>query len=460
LWIFTGPAPEDTIAQQSEPMIPEANALRRFSFPPGNVDTSHRRLGTEPTPHSPLLGQHNRSSSENSQRRASPTPHHNVLRKAAPRAQVPVDVRVSEILDPATRAHLLSNVPTGVADMTGIGSGRSPNVLHEASPFDVTPGQRQHDPLSPTPVPVSPVLRRANSTGSPRSPEPVSGRTKTPALLMSYPSSRAKSPPSPISSRPAELRSGPHLIGSSVFRDSSDTDMTREIPIKWTGPLNSDPVAGKLQTLERKTNQFEGSPVIPGGWQTAPIPEKEEGNDQRNPSEEREQSTPPIQENEALIQAPEIVEQDAELRKSEAVLAGIIKSTSPLQNKSPPKSPPQTPPLTQHKDSAAGGGQGWVMVNVENSISALQTSGDNGSASRLTPPVSKSQSSESVGTADAGQQPLPQQASPEAKAIVVIDVLNSKKPRSTSSKEGDSGIKRLFSLSRKNSVSVVNGNSE
>lgn len=447
-------------------MIPEANALRRFSFPPGNVDASHRRLGTEATPHSPLLGQHNRSSSENSQRQASPTPHHNVLRKAAPRAQVPVDVRVSEILDsgPATRAHLPSNVPTGVADMTGIGSGRSPNVFYEASPFDVTPSQRQHDPLSPTPVLVSPILRRANSTGSPRSPGPVSGRTKTPPLFMSYPPSRVKSPPSPVNSRPAtpvaELRSGPHLISSSVFRDSSDTDMTREIPIKWTGPLNSDPVAGRLQTLERKTNQFEGSPVIPGGWQTTPIPEKEEGNDQRYSSEEKERCTPPIQENESRIQAPEIVEQDAELRKSEAVLVGIIKSTSPLQNKSPPMSPSQTPSLTQRKDSAAGGGQGWVMVNVENSNSALQTSGDNRSASRLTPPVSDLQSSESVGTADAGQQPLPQQASPEAKAIVVIDVLNSKKPRSTSSKEGDSGIKRLFSLSRKNSVSVLNGNFE
>lgn len=452
MWVFTGPAPEDTITtQQSELMVPEANALRRFSFPPGNVDTSHRRLGTEPTPHSPLLGQHNRSSSENLQRRASPTP--NVLRKAAPRAQVPVDVRVSEILDPATKAHLPSNVPTGVADMTGIGSGRSPNVFYEASPFGVTQSQRQHDFLSPTPVPVLTILRRANSTGSPRSSGPVSGRTKASPLLMSYPSSRIKNPPSPISSRPAELGLGPHLIGSSVFRDSSDTDMTREIPIKWTGPLNNDAVAGNLQTLERKTNQFEGSPVIPGGWQTTSIPEKEEGNDQRNPSEEKEQSTPPIQENESRIEAPEIVEQDAELRKSEAALVGIIKSTSPLRNKSPPKSPPQTPPLTQRKDSAAGGGQGWVMVNVENSSSALQTSGDHGSASRLTPPLSNSQSSESVGTPDAGQQPLPQQASPEAKAIVVIDVLNSRKARSTSSKEGDSGIKRLFSLSRKSSVS-------
>lgn len=446
-------------------MITEAGALRRFSFPPGNVDASHRRLGTEPAPAiplSPLSGQHNRSSSENSQRRASPAPQHNVLRKAAPRAQVPVDVRVSEILDPepVTKARLPSTVPSGVADLTGIGSGRNPNAFYDASPCVVTPGRQQHVHPAPMPIPASPIPRRANSTGSRQSPgRPVSGRVKTPPLLMSSPSSRVKNPPSPISYQSptpvAELRSDPHLLKSAVFRDSSmtsDTDMTREIPIKWTGPLNSDLIAGRSETFERKMNQFEGSPVIPGGWQSTPILERE-GDDQQNPSDKKEQSQLPIQENECRVQAPEIVD-DIELRKSETALVGIIKSTSLLQNV-PSKSPSQTPPLTQHKDSSAGGGQGWVMINVENpNFGALQSSSENKSASQLSPPVSNSQSSESVGTSDYGHQPLPQQAPPEAKAIVVIDVLNSKKPRSTSSKEGEGGIRRLFSLSRKNSVSV------
>jgi hypothetical protein len=128
-----------------------------------------------------------------------------------------------------------------------------------------------------------------------------------------------------------------------------------------------------------------------------------------------------------------------DLRKSEAALVGMIKATSP----------PVPSPQNKQKDgsaSAASGsnGKGWVLVNVEDS-----------------PPSESKGSPEQTPGASVtriGQELLPRVASSEAKAIAVIDALSSKnKTPNTStaaSKEGDSSVKRLFSLGRKNSVGV------
>jgi len=146
---------------------------------------------------------------------------------------------------------------------------------------------------------------------------------------------------------------------------------------------------------------------------------------------------------ESRVEAPEVVQPDVELRRSEAALVGMIKAT---------ESPPPPVPTTHRKDASTGtgNGQGWVMVNVENSQSSIPLGNETKSVSRHTAVASGSQTS--VSTSE--DQLRPQQASPEAKAIVVIDVLNSKnkKERSaTNSKDSDSGMRRLFSLTRKNS---------
>lgn len=461
-WVFTGPAPDNTPADPLETPMLESSALRRFSFPPGNVDPQHKKLTTEQSlavPHPPL---HNRSSSEETKR--SPNGQSNVLRKGAPRAQVPVDIRASEYVEqgPSNRPHLLpSIVPEGAENMTGVGSALTPNVFYETSPFGTSSGDRGLP--SPGPIPLSPTPRRPSPVVRSQV-RPVSGGVKTPPLLASSsPPPRQKSPASFRNSKPttpvAELHPGVPLLPSGVFRDSSmtsDTDITREIPIKWTGPLNKDLVTAKDETSKPRPHEPSGSPVIPGSWRRTPSPIADKAGDfKRNSTERQRKSQTPIHETESRVEAPEVVQPDAELRKSEAALVGMIRAT---------ETPPPPVPTAHRKDTSAstGNGQGWVMVNVENpQSSAPQLGSETKGVSRHTPGASGSQTSVSTGE---GDQLRPQQASPEAKAIVVIDVLNSKnkKARSaTNTKESDSGMRRLFSLTRKNSsvsFPLVSGN--
>lgn len=409
LWLFTAPAPEDTPSDLLEIRTSESSALRRYSFPPGHVDPQRKNQTTELSPsipHSPLAGHHNKSSSEGSQRRALVAAQQtNLLRKAIPRAQVPVDVRNSEIFH---RTYLPSIISAGAIDMTGVGSGQTLDAFDETLPS--SPGtSAQHNHIA-APVPVPSTIRRAGST-PPRS----AGRVKTPPPLVSGGWKHPISQKEPV----AEQGSAAPLLGSTVFRDSSmtsDTEMTREIPIKWTGPLIGDWDAG--DKTKAKENLVADTGVIPGGWPTfpSPIAEQGEGVDGEELTERRET---PILNNESRVEAPEFVQPTVELKKSEAALVGMIKSTSP-----PPKESPQ----------AGGNGKGWVLVNVEDS------------------PGSPEQTPQ---TPDSCVECQPKTASAEAKAIVVVDVLNSKKKVPTGgSKDGDLSVKRLFTLARKNSVSM------
>lgn len=456
LWVFTSPVPDDTPADPFETPMLESSALRRFSFPPGNVDPQHRMLTTEQSlavPHPPF---HSRSSSEETKQRPSPNGQQaNVLRKGAPRAQVPVDIRASEYVEqgPSNRPQLPSTVPEGTANMTGVGSAQT--VFYETPPFGTSSGEQGLP--SPGPIPLSPTPRRPSPGGRPR---PASGGVKTPPLLASSsPSPRQKSPASFRNSKPttpvAELHPSVPLLPSGVFRDSSmtsDTDITREIPIKWTGPLNKDLITAKDETSKPRPHEPSSSPVIPGSWRRTPSPIADQTGDFKRDSTERQRkSQTPIHDTESRVESPEVVQPD-ELRKSEAALVGMIRAT---------ETPPPPVPTMHRKDTSTGtgNGQGWVMVNVENSQSSTPQLGSE--TKRGFPGASGSQTSVSTGE---GDQLRPQQASPEAKAIVVIDVLNSKnkKARSaTSTRDSESGMRRLFSLTRKNSsvsVPLVSGN--
>lgn len=415
LWLFTAPAPDDTPSDTLEPPTSES-PLRRYSFPPGQVDPQHKQT-TEPSPDVPLTGYHNKSSSEGSQRRALTATHQaNVLRKASPRVQAPVDFRNSELFrkddNVPIRTHLPSVVPVGAVDMTGVGSGQTPDVLYETSPHSPTGTQHNH-PVASGPEPST--IRQAGSS-SPGIPPPL-------LASSSIGSKRPLSQKEPImGSHVAEKSTAAPLLGSMAFRDSSmtsDTDLTREIPIKWTGSLTEgDKPKG------RESRIADAHAIIPGGWQD-PIAEQ---------NEERRET--PVFENESRVEAPEIVQPNVEFRKSEAALVGLIQSTTPAQNK--------------EKDSTAAGasgssGKGWVLVNVEETPSSRPES-NGGSESKV------------ASVAEIGQEPRPKPASPEAKAIVVVDLLSLKNQTATASieasKDGDSSVKRLFSLGRKNSVSV------
>jgi hypothetical protein len=168
--------------------------------------------------------------------------------------------------------------------------------------------------------------------------------------------------------------------------------------------------------------------------------------------EEKGTASTPIHENDCRIEAPLIITPDMALRKSEAALLGIIASTAhvpsiPQEDKSRKK---------ESQASSGSGGQGWVMVNVEGSNAARPVFV---SESAGTSDAVASQPHE-ASTPSSSKSPALQveQPSPAAKAIVIIDAMDSKQKKQWTmqpkeSGERSAGLKQFFSLNKKNSVS-------
>lgn len=432
----------------------------------------HRRLATDPSPaapYSPSPPQLLRSASDAQRRRLVPSQPH-VLRKPAPRAQVPVSVvQDSDVPDemPILRVNLPSTISTGVENMTGVGA--SPNIIYSSSPFDsINRGG------SPLPSPRA----RIGSMDHGRPPlRPVSDRVKTPPLLTS------SVPPSPqkatypqygsLNTTPPNTQRGsipmlPPLLGLDTFRDSGmsgSSDFSREIPIKWSGPFKEE---FQLQQQERpaaRRNRVSSSgPQFPGGWRPSPVVERSEGAFAQTPLTEEKKVTTPIHEMLSRIESPEVVRPEMPMKKSEAALVEIIQSTTPVR---PPIPQRQNSQRREPTGGAPNGGQGWVLVNVENSAIAatpltatpvqpgITQPADIGAVPVAAPSMKSSSHSGASRPSPLSLDPSP---SPAAKAIVILDAMDSrhKKSRSTAnamdSRQGATGLKRFFSLSKKNSV--------
>ncbi|KAF8973732.1 hypothetical protein BDZ97DRAFT_1776521 [Flammula alnicola] len=453
LWIFTGPAPEDVVenglldlpynsVKTSPP--PATGSFGDTALSPG-TQYPHRRLATDPSPvvqHSPTF-QHPRAVTESPQRQHFPPqsqPQTHLLRKPAPRAQIPVSVvRDSYIPDepPILRANLPSTISTGVQNMTGIGA--SPNLIYPTSPFEAS----GTTPASPRPRTGNSALLLSSS--APSSPQ------KSTRLSDEFHHDRPSTAEADLGSK------SPPLLGIGTFRDSafsSKSEMSSEIPIKWTGPLKEEP-------RPQRNRVSSSGPQFPGGWQPSPVAEKSEDEMGVHSSltVEKKGSTTPIHEMISCVESPEIVGPDTGLRKSEAALVGIIQSTSPA----PPLPQRQNSQRKESQNSVPNGGQGWVLVNVENSsnpspvdaVLAEATNARSLEAGSSSTPFAKSSSNSSA----AGPPPLAldQSPSPAAKAIVIIDAMESKHKKSQStanskeSSEGRSGVRRFFSLNKKHS---------
>ena len=457
LWIFTGPTldvediSEQSLVDTSGPLLTTSPLVNPFApetpFSP-SPQSHHRKLATDPPPsvlHSPSF-QHTRAATDNPlpSRFTSSQPH--VLRKPAPRAQVPVsviqDTDAAEDTLPL-RTHMPSTISAGVANMTGIGT--SPNILYTASPFEAG---GSNEKASSTPILLAPS--KGDSTGHGRPPlNPVSDRVKTSPLVTAAPAL-------PFPQKAALTETGvskehtphsPPLLGIGTFRDSAfstQSELSYEIPIKWTGPVKEE-LNTKSERSKPKPNRLSGSPMFPGGWQPTPIEEKGEDELGQRRTSNREPQTTPIHEIGSRVQSPDIVKPDISLRKSEAALVRVIQDTSP-----PPSLPSPEPP-----NAAMGGGQGWVLVNVENSNNLSPSAGSEGPPRDVTG-MRLPQPSSSSGPGPCSTPPM--ENSPAAKAIVIIDAMDSKhkKTQSTSnpkdSREGSSGVRRFFSLNKKNSV--------
>ncbi|KJA26176.1 hypothetical protein HYPSUDRAFT_199376 [Hypholoma sublateritium FD-334 SS-4] len=485
LWVFTGPSPE--IPSESTSLeVPQGHVMSAPATAAtfGDVGLGpwtqqlHQRLATDPSPAAsyspspPLF----RSASDAQRRRLVPSQPH-VLRKPAPRAQVPVSVvQDSDVPDemPILRVNLPSTISTGVENMTGVGA--SPNVIYSTSPFD---NINRGSPL-PSPRP------RIGSLDHGRPPlRPVSDRVKTPPLLTSSvpPSPQKATYPqygSPNTTPPNTQRGSmpmlPPLLGLDTFRDSGmsgSSDFSREIPIKWSGPFKEE---FQLQQQERsaaRRNRVSSSgPQFPGGWRPSPIVERSEGEFVQGPLTGEKKATTPIHEMLSRIESPEVVRPEMSTKKSEAALVEIIQSTTPAP---PPLPQRQNSQRREPTSGAPNGGQGWVLVNVENSVNAatpltatpvqpeITQPADIGAVPVATPSMKSSSHSGASRPSPLSLDPSP---SPAAKAIVILDAMDSrhKKSRSTAnakeSRQGTLGLKRFFSLSKKNSQKTMGDDDE
>ncbi|KAJ7786001.1 hypothetical protein B0H16DRAFT_1876102 [Mycena metata] len=487
LWIFTGPAASsiDSLPESPAPSILNGSTseFRRHEvLSPASMQSQqslHRRLASEPTAGGSATHAHARAATDT----PASSPHRysqsNMLRKAAPRAQVPISVHDT---DPAPegemfRANLPSVIPPGAENFTGVGaSGRTPDVFYSTPPL--SPNQAEApfplvlpvgdvSPPHPSSTHGSGPLGRgspqtASSSSSPRlvpTPplEPLPPLDEGPAreqMPDSDPSPHLVLTP-PLEPLPQSSHEQPTLVHSSpstpgtppllggAFRDSafssggrdsavsSATNSTYDavpIPIKWTGTARDS-----LET------QDSYGPTFPGGWQPTPIDERpEDAFNAPDGEEEQDGPTPDVQSVSHRVQSPDLQAADLALRKSEAGLVGLIAASE-----------------TKDSTGEAGGeGKGWVVVDVEGK------GGDTQSSPIITSPIvaspvpqsPTSPPSTSKKSTGSGTMSPSQQVSPAAKAIAIVDAIEAKQAKSTSSSDGPSGIKKLFSLGRKDSM--------
>ncbi|KAJ7042543.1 hypothetical protein C8F04DRAFT_993597 [Mycena alexandri] len=480
LWIFTGPAASsiDSLPESPAPSILNGSTseFRRHEvLSPASTQSQqslHRRLASEPTAGGSATHTHARAATDS----PASSPHRysqsNMLRKAAPRAQVPISVHDTD--PPAHegelfRANLPSVISQNAENFTGVGaSGRTPDVFYSTPPLSHNQAEAPFPLMLPggdgsPPYHGSGPLGRgspqtASSSSSPRlvpTPplEPLPPLDEGPAGEQ-----RADSNPSPhlvvtpplqplpqgSHEQPTIVHSSPSTPGTppllgGAFRDSAFSSATRDsavssatnstydavpIPIKWTGAARDS-----LET------QDSYGPTFPGGWQPTPIDERpEDAFNAPDGVEEQDGPTPDVQSVSQRVQSPDLQAADLALRKSEAGLVGLIAASE-----------------TQETGEAGGEGKGWVVVDVEGK-------GGNAESSRIVAspvasPMPQSPASlPSKKSTGSGTMSPTQQVSPAAKAIAIVDAIEAKKPKSTSSSDGPSGIKKLFSLGRKNSI--------
>lgn len=432
------------------------------SFPSSQTSPHHVRSLTESNAIPPLATNFPLASP-----RAVPG---NAMRKAAPRAQVPVSIDFDPQDDEEraqVRTSLASAVPSSCENMTGIGS-MARNRFTSNLVYTATPSQlHDTDPLHEDTVYSSPPPERHHRTQRSRSPSPqlrvsalrpVSTRSKTPPLLRSHsPPRDPRTSSLPPTSRDISVNEAPPLLSPGMFRvrDSAystntvDTDTSFGVPFKWGGLGRPDGIENIEEVREELSEEaMPLGPVLPGAWAMTPEERPEvlscraeasKTDEHRLCLEQRRSPDKSLHDIDARIASPELVNDQA-VRKSETGLIGII---------SPPRSPPSPihppsrdslykmkassstdPPASPTKPgSRSGSGNGWVLVNVEGKEHMTP-------AGSPTSPTYVERGRKRTTSAAAERASM----SATAKAIVVIDA--------QAKEERQSGLRRLLSISR------------
>ena len=470
-------------------------------------DRTRGRRGSYPVPANSLPASnprgHTRAASSNNIPSTGPiSSKSGVVRKPAPRAQLPVSVAHStasndNIPEADTPTHrtthaeelrmeLQSSVGSAV-DMTGIGThkfsrtGEPEESIHQRMP------SRFYGNLHP-PGTSAPAVKVPQKGGLPGSAQPLGA---TAGRLDAQLTSRDANPaPNNSRSRPSHRKSTsqsgtptPPLLSPGAFRDSansSNSNQTVDVPIAWTGGGKENGHSrGRSRSRDPKDNG------LPGGWVSAPtgVKESEAPGDPSNPNEShrRKHSMTPLsqpEEQEVKAGTPELVY--PKVRPARSGRATLVTETPRGEiygAKVPDRAPAPVNPTLGRRDhhSAKMPAEGWVLVNVGHpgtpsappSHAASPPPQHTLQRKQSFPPVSQQRpppahSPYSTGTPGVptevavgghmkGQTTYnPSSMSPAAKAIVVFDAIESKR-KAGSGDAPQSSFRKFFSLSRPDS---------
>ncbi|ETW87433.1 hypothetical protein HETIRDRAFT_457014 [Heterobasidion irregulare TC 32-1] len=431
--------------------------------------------------------------------------HHAVLRKGAPRAQVPVSVGVSidsqenipampgpsfpRTENDLVRLPLPSTVSSDI-DMTGIGAGgfrlsgrrderyplgSGPTVLYTAGPPNPYFPSVTDYAAEPTSSPGASALAPSSPhvAAEPENLHPTAQSAPIPPRTLPRPPILATRPN--LSLQSSGSTTTPPLLGPGAFRDSafsSSTGQTYDIPITWTGEEQE-----KATFKEQVTPELQ----LPGGW-ASPVEEKQgeqaelkvhpsmgaHGRGNGNLPELRlgKDKIPFTQV--VKVAEPELVQPEVD-RKSEMALLGEL----PRPQRRQRSASEQGERLKERPK-----GDGWVLVNIgptgnspaspmppsrtttSPSLPARVRSASDPSLlhltspTRLTSPISGNAKA-NTGASRTGTHPSTM--SPAAKSIVIIDAMEARKPNGHApggmasaqpSAESPSSLRRVFSLNR------------
>ena len=489
LWVFTGVSQINPPDSQASSSHGSRTDLHGASF----EKARDRRRSYQGPAHSPTANNwppHVRGATEHSLAHLSHNPPPSsvssksaILRKPAPRAQLPVSVAQStasndnvhdggvpsshSVPSEELRMELQSDVGSAV-DMTGVGTHKyvragepEKSLFQQATRFhSMTPGATNpyYANMSTS------AMNIMQPGGSPQGVQ-TTGRTETLAPKRSATTSSI-----PLRSRTsAKATSQPvtPLLGPGAFRDSAlsaNTGHTADIPSTWPGRGN-----GLLSTGIQGDDHLS-----PGGW----IPTAVETNginalgDHSNESNAHEYASRSPEEQEVKVGIPELVRPRRRLARSgratlipEAHHADIHRTNDEERYYPPMRSIPdrrETDPLKSP--------DGWVLVSVgqPSMTGAPQgpkpTSQPNLQRKQSSPPtkLQKPPSSGSphstgfrgatTGSPDGrGHRKVPSDTnpssmSPAAKAIVIIDAMQAKRKHTSDAPQ--SSFRKFFSLSR------------
>ena len=479
LWIFTGPSSpsdQDTDSiSQSLDNIYRTDYKRALASSPeapstvssGGHHPQHRRYATSPNlprqAHSPLHGKFvtNEVVANTQDHQAPDSAATAALRRALPKAQIPVSVAHSNDNQTGHRATLPSTVSSGVENMTGIGTAANTpgwrgrplpqprEIIFEASPDAEVGLHRTPSVIVTGPEPTDSSNPRTPSPNGPRALRAVSNRAKTPPLLKSHPSSPVTTPANilartssqtqknagdtPTTSKQSQL-SASGLLSPGVFRESG-SEASVDIPIKWTGDdgTRRDENGGQ----DRSKNSPKGS------W-SSHVTGEERG---RGSRDEGGGVTQAVQDVASRAILPEVTHPGQRPIKSEVGTIGVMAPTAPTPSQPPAGAPSRAHSKGKGKAGGDGSMQGWVLVNVEGKHSR-----EGGRSPESLPSPAPLQALNGTAAPKTSKtSPSRANMSAPVKTLAMVDAAEARS--NSKSKSGSSnGLKRLFGL-RKTSVS-------